>query len=96
MSSALDGIPTGGHSAGYLRRFSVLRSNAKPAWTLVASAARELTRNSTVYAFGFPKAAAPIATTGEVVFEMESGQWMIQTRLSQRTCCTAGSQPYNV
>jgi hypothetical protein len=81
----VDGVPSGSHSAGYLRRFAALRSNGKPKWSVGASVARELIRNSAVYAFGFPKGAAPIGPdTGDVVFEMELGQWMVQTKFKPK------------
>jgi hypothetical protein len=80
----VDGIPLGNHSAGYLRRFAVLRSHGRPKWAVGASVARELIRNSSVYAFGFSKAAAIGPDTADLVFEMHFGQWMIQTKFKPR------------
>jgi hypothetical protein len=81
----VDGIPTGGPLRNNLRRLTVLRSNGKPKWSVKASVGRELIRNSAVYAFGFPKADAPIGPdTGDVVFQTQFGQWMIQAKFRPR------------
>jgi hypothetical protein len=77
----VDGIPLGNSYVGSLRRYTVLRSTGKPKWTVGAAVVRELIRNSAVYAFGFPKAAAPIVPdTGDVMFETEFGGWFIQAK----------------
>jgi hypothetical protein len=78
----VDGIPRG--AAGNLNRLrqnSVLRSKGKVKWTIRATVARELIRNSAVCAFGFPRDAAPIdADVNEVVFESEFGQWLMEAK----------------
>src|ERR1019366_7615267 len=81
----VDGIATGGLSASYLRQFAVLRSPGKPKWTVGASGGRELVRSSPICQFAFSRAAAPIGPdTGEVVFEMDLGEWMIETKFKPR------------
>ena len=82
----VDGIPLGyARGADYLRQFTVLRSKGKVKWTVRPRVAGELIRNSVVYAFGFPKAAAPIdPEMGEVYFESQFGRWTVQTRFRPR------------
>jgi len=81
----VDGFPTGGSLRNNLRRATVLRSNAKPKWSVNAVVVRELIRNSAVYAFGFPKAAARIAAdSGEVVFQTQLGLWTVHTKFKPK------------
>jgi hypothetical protein len=82
----LDGIPLGSaRSPDFARRFTVLRSRGKAKWAVHAWAVRELVRNSVVYAFGFPRAAAPIGPdTGDVEFETQFGRWSIQSKFKPR------------
>lgn len=75
----VDGIPSGSRFPSSLQRVTVLRCGGKPKWTVRASVPRELIRTSAVYAFGFPKAAAPIGPdSGDVVFETQFGPWMVR------------------
>lgn len=78
----VDGIPRGSAgSLSSLRQFTVLRSKGKQKWTVRASVARELVRNSVVCAFGFPRGAAPIdEDISEVVFETQFGRWLVQAK----------------
>jgi hypothetical protein len=78
----VDGIPLGyARGADYLRQFTVLRSRGRARWTVRPWVARELIRNSVIYAFGFPRSEAPIGEDcPEVCFESQFGRWMIQTR----------------
>jgi hypothetical protein len=77
----VDGIPLGNVPFLDLRRSTVLRGKGKTKWTVKASVVRQLVRNSVVYAFGFPRASAPIdADTGEIDFAAQFGRWMVQTR----------------
>jgi hypothetical protein len=77
----VDGLPSGDHSADYLRQFAVLRSNGKSKWTVHAVSARERIRTSSVYQFAFSKASAPIGPDiAEVVFEMELDPWTLQAK----------------
>ena len=82
----VDGIPLGNaRSADYLRQYTVLQSKGKVKWTVRAWVARELIRNSVVYAFGFPKSAAPIdPDTSEIHFQTQFGRYMIQTKFRPR------------
>jgi hypothetical protein len=81
----VDGIPLGNSYVGSLRRYTALRSTGKAKWTVGATAARELIRNSAVYAFGFSKAAALIGPdTGDVVFETQFGEWFIQAKFKPK------------
>jgi hypothetical protein len=82
----VDGIPLGNApSPDYLRAYTVLRSKGRIKWTVRPWAARELIRNSVVYAFGFPRSAAPIdPESSEIYFESQFGRWMVQTRFKPR------------
>ena len=78
----VDGIPLGNVlNPDYLRPFTMLRSKGKIRWSVRPWVARELIRNSVVYAFGFPRASAPIdPDTSEIYFESQFGRWRIETR----------------
>jgi hypothetical protein len=78
----VDGIPRGAAGGlNYLKQFTVLRSKGKQKWTVHATVARELIRNSAVCAFGFPRSGAPIdLDVSEVVFETQLGKWLVQTK----------------
>lgn len=82
----VDGIPLGNApSADYLRPYTVLRSKGRVRWAVRPWVARELIRNSVVYAFGFPRSAAPIdPDTSEIYFESQFGRWMVQTKFKPR------------
>jgi hypothetical protein len=69
----------------YLEMYAHLRCDGKSKWNLKAFAMHELIRNSMVYQFTFPRSAAPIGPdTGEVIFEIASGTWMIQSRFKPK------------
>lgn len=82
----VDGIPLGdARSADYVRLYTWLETKGRSKWKVRPFVARELIRNSAVYAFGFPKSAAPIdAGMAEVYFESQFGRWLVQTRFRPR------------
>lgn len=82
----VDGVPLGSYRNPYaLRQFTLLRGKGRAKWTVRPTVVRELVRNSVVYAFGFPRAAAPIdPDTAEIVFEAQFGRWMIQTKFKPK------------
>jgi hypothetical protein len=77
----VDGIPRAARNLDSLRQFTVLRGKGKQHWSVVATVAQELVRNSEICAFGFHRDAAPIdPDTTEVVFETQFGRWLVQTK----------------
>jgi hypothetical protein len=88
----VDGIPLGGAaSPDSFRGNTLLRSTGKAKWTVKATVARELIRNSAVYAFGFPRKAAPIeADGGEVFFESQFGRWKIRAKFQVKAMYCRG------
>jgi len=69
----------------YLSGATRLRYSGQPKWTAPVSAMQEVIRNSTVYLFGFSHRAAPVGRHGgEVIFETQMGEWVIQARFSPK------------
>jgi hypothetical protein len=64
-----------------LKKYANLRCVGMPKWSVRAFGVHTLLRTSMVYEFSFSRARAPIGLdTGEVIFEMDLGGWMIQSR----------------
>lgn len=69
----------------YLEMYAHLRCVGKSNWNVKAFGVHTLNRNSLVYEFSFPRAAAPIRPdTGEVIFEIDFGGWRIESRFKTK------------
>jgi hypothetical protein len=64
-----------------LKKYAHLHCAGKSKWSVSAFGAHTLVRTSLVYEFSFPRAAAPIGPdTGEVIFEIDLGEWLVQSK----------------
>ena len=89
----VDGIPhMDGRGPSSARRFAVLRGKGKQKWMVHATMSREIIRNSAVYAFGFPRAAAPIdLDLNQVVFETQFGRWIVHAKFQPKAMSYRGT-----
>ena len=79
----VDGIPLEGRPLESARKTALLHLTGRPKRTLHAELAGELRRNSTVYAFGFPRSGAPIQLSdGEIQFTVTFTSWLIEARFA--------------
>ena len=80
----VDTIPNGDDYYD-LKRYAHMRCLGKSKWSVSAFAVHSVIRTSEVYEFAFSRATAPIGLdTGEVIFEIDLGEWTIQSKFNTK------------
>jgi len=68
-----------------LKKYAHLRCVGRSKWSVSASDVRKLVRTSMVYEFAFSRTAAPMGPdTAEAIFEIDLGEWMIQSKFKTK------------
>jgi hypothetical protein len=74
-----------------LQKYASLRCAGRSNFSVSAFAVRQLVRTSVVCEFAFSRAAAPIGLdTGEVIFDIDLGDWTIESRFKPKVMLYRG------